>query len=168
MLVFGMADAPGFAGVAFLPCCLSHNMPGRQRSGSSTAVLGRSVRPSVAAVVASLSGAPKKGGLGKRKRGHSPARSPSPARSEPGTGGKRPRRSRSQTPSARAASAAPSTGSAAHTRALAALRVRPNVLSPASHPRPSRQLFVWGNGDMGQFGLGTDVVWGHHFACEFV
>lgn len=130
-------------------------MPGRQRSGSATVTVGRGIRPSVAAVIESLPGVPKKVALGKRKR---PARSPSPTRSEPGTGAKRSRRSRSRTPSTRAASAAPSTGPAAHTRVLAALRARPDVLTPASHPRPSRQLFVWGNGDMGQFGLGTDVV----------
>lgn len=36
--------------------------------------------------------------------------------------------------------------------------VRAELLKPASHPRPARQLFVFGNGDMGQFGLGTEVV----------
>jgi hypothetical protein len=134
-------------------------MPGRQRSGSATVTVGRSIRPSVAAIVESLPGAPKKAAaLGKRKRGQSPARSLSPTRSEPGTGAKRLQRSRSRTPSTRAASAAPSTGPVAHTRVLAALRARSDLLMPASHPRPSRQLFVWGNGDMGQFGLGTDVV----------
>lgn len=36
--------------------------------------------------------------------------------------------------------------------------VRVDLVEPATHPRPARQLFVFGNGDMGQFGLGTEVV----------
>ena len=32
------------------------------------------------------------------------------------------------------------------------------LVTPASHPRPGRQLFVFGNGDMGQFGLGLDTL----------
>ncbi|KAG8934737.1 hypothetical protein FRC02_009318 [Tulasnella sp. 418] len=41
-------------------------------------------------------------------------------------------------------------------------KVHPPPLNPLpgqkSHPRPPRQLFVFGNGDMGQFGLGTDTL----------
>lgn len=139
-------------------------MPSRPRSGSVAVVIGRSIPPS------SLSTPSKKAknlnlsvntaALGKRKRGQSPTtRSPSPTRSEPDSAvAKRPRRSRSRTPSVRASTAAPSTGAAANARILAALRARANVLTPAEHPRPCRQLFVWGNGDMGQFGLGPDTV----------
>lgn len=141
-------------------------MPGRTRSGSVNVVVGRSIRPSAAALAAEsllLSVTPKKAAaLGKRKRAAT-TRSPSPTRSEPdhhsNSGVKKPRRSRSRTPSGvRASTAAPTTGAAANARILAALRARENILTPASHPRPSCQLFVWGNGDMGQFGLGTETV----------
>ena len=33
-----------------------------------------------------------------------------------------------------------------------------SLLPPISHPRPSRRLFIFGTGDMGQFGLGTGVL----------
>lgn len=137
-------------------------MSRRPRSGSVNVVVGRSLRPSAAALVESLNAIPasnskKAAALGKRKRGQSPTRSPSPTCSEPDARVKRARRSRSRTPAVRA-STAPTTGAAANARILAALRARENVLTPSTHPRPSRQLFVWGNGDMGQFGLGTDSV----------
>ncbi|KAF8318024.1 RCC1/BLIP-II [Clavulina sp. PMI_390] len=142
-------------------------MPGRPRAGSAAAPTSRSLKASAAALAESLAGtssAPssaskkEKAGLGKRKRQIS-SRSPSPTRSEAGT--KRRRRSRSRTPAAssvRASTAGPTTGAAANARILAALKARDDVVLPVSHPRPCRQLFVWGNGDMGQFGLGLDTL----------
>lgn len=121
-------------------------------------VTGRSIRPSAAALAENLASSKKPAALGKRKRATSASRSPSPARSDPGGETKRPRRSVSRTPTARASTVGPPGISAAQARILAALRARDDIVIPASHPRPSRLVFVWGNGDMGQFGLGTDVV----------
>ena len=119
--------------------------------------------------------------LGKRKRvrDSSESRSPSPSPSQPDYGVKRRKRSnslagpssrptrqspsQSQTPIPRVRAisigshARPPTPSSA-SRIMNSIRNRDDVLTPQSHPRPSRQLFIWGNGDLGQFGLGTDRV----------
>ncbi|KAF8335878.1 regulator of chromosome condensation 1/beta-lactamase-inhibitor protein II [Cantharellus anzutake] len=101
--------------------------------------------------------------LGKRKRAQSQQGSPSPDSGLAEPKRKRGRPTKAEAEKRRAQSLGPPVvsrsvraGSLGPGKAPASRKSE--VLVPESHPRPCRQLFIWGNGDMGQFGLGPDTL----------